>query len=55
MEMLRWRKERVGAPLESVQFWRCGGVKNGLGEVGVMLREGLVGGIAVFEVNGKYC
>jgi len=53
MEMLRWRKERLG-PLESVCFWRCGGVFEGLGEVREMQEEGLVRGfVGVLEGGGK--
>jgi hypothetical protein len=54
MAMLRWRKEKVGAaPLESVCFWRCGGVKSGVGEVGAMVEEGLVGRLEVWEGGGR--
>jgi len=53
MEMLRWQKERLG-PLESMCFWRCGGVFEGLGEVREMREEGLVRGVVgVLEGGGK--
>jgi hypothetical protein len=45
--MLRWRREVLGASLESVDFWRCGGVVNELVAVREMHMEGLVSGVMV--------
>ena len=54
VEMLRWRKDRVGA-LESVCFWRCGGVFDGLAEVREMQGEGLVRGVVGVLEGGRKC
>jgi hypothetical protein len=50
VRMLRWRREVVGAPLESVNFLRCGGVADGLVAVREMHTEGLVARVVVHGV-----